>query len=163
MTESIVRRAEPRDEDQLMHLCRLLYGENALFEMDDELVRHTLYRAFAKHDGIIGVVDGPDGLQGAIYLLISRFWYSRQHHLEELFNFVHPDCRRSGHAKALIGYAKVVSDELHIPLNIGVISNERTEAKVRLYQRQLGAPAGAFFFYNGQFADGPAAALSAAQ
>ena len=31
---------------------------------------------------------------------------------------------------------------------IGVLSNHRTEAKVRLYERQFGKPSGAFFLYN---------------
>lgn len=131
-----------------------------MFEMDDNLVHDMLWRAFRKDDGIIGVI-GPEGaLEGSIFLLISRFWYSRQKHLEELWTFVHPDHRKSAHAKTLIGFAKQCSDQMAVPLNIGVLSNERTEAKLRLYERQLGKPSGAFFFFNGQFAGGPAAALS---
>ena len=41
-----------------------------------------------------------------------------------------------------------IDDDLGIPLIIGVLSNQRTEAKIRLYERQFGAPAGAFFLYN---------------
>jgi hypothetical protein len=35
-----------------------------------------------------------------------------------------------------------------IPLAIGVMSNTRTEAKIRLYERVFGAPAGVYFLYN---------------
>lgn len=156
--ESVVRRAVQQDEPEIMKLCRMLHQENAAFTMEDELVRDMLYRDFNRADGVVGVIGDPGSeLQGAICLLISRFWYSWERHLEELFSFVHPDHRKSGNAKALIGYAKKCSDELQIPLNIGIFSNARTEAKVRLYQRQLGKPAGAFFFYNGKFAGGPSA------
>jgi hypothetical protein len=35
-----------------------------------------------------------------------------------------------------------------MPLLIGVLSNSRTEAKIRLYKRHFGEPAGAYFLYN---------------
>lgn len=154
---SEVRLADPRDEDGIMELCHLLHQENGMFQMDDDLVREMLGRAFRKEDGIIGVIGEAGKLEGSIFMLISRFWYSHQKHLEELWTFVHPEHRRSAHAKTLIGFAKRCSDELAIPLNIGVLSTERTQAKLRLYERQLGAPAGAFFFHNSKFAGGPAA------
>lgn len=156
-----VRRALVEDEEGVMELCRNLHQENGLFDMDEPLVRSMLHRAFDRRDGILGVIGPPGGpLEASIYLLISRFWYSYRKHLEELWTFVHPDHRRTPHAKSLINFAKTCSDELQIPLNIGILSNERTEAKVRLYERQIGKPAGAFFFYNAQFAGGPAATLS---
>lgn len=161
MELSNVRMAVPADANGMMGLCHLLHSENALFPVDDDLLRITLGRALCHHDGILGVI-GPEGgeLEGAIYLLISRFWYSRHHHLEELFSYVHPEHRKSPHAKSLINFAKQCSDTLSLPLNIGVLSDERMEAKVRLYQRQLGKPRGAFFFWNEKFAGGPAALTS---
>ena len=41
-----------------------------------------------------------------------------------------------------------VSEKLGIPLAIGVLSSSRTEAKIRLYERVFGAPAGVYFLYN---------------
>jgi hypothetical protein len=35
-----------------------------------------------------------------------------------------------------------------MPLMIGVMSNSRTDAKVKLYERQFGNPAGSFFLYG---------------
>jgi len=143
---SIVRLARPEDEASLMEMCRLLHQENGVFSMDDDLVLAVLRRAFERQGVIIGVIGPEHALEGVICLVIGSFWYSRQPHLEELFNFVHPEHRRSDHAKALIEFAKQCSSE-SAPLVIGVISNERTEAKVRLYERRLGKPAGAFFLY----------------
>lgn len=139
-----------------MELCRLLYSENAIFKIDDDKVRNFLQRGINQHGATIGVIGCPDHIEGAIYLYIGEFWYSTERHLEEFFNYVRPEHRRSDHAKKLIEFAKNLSNAT-LPLVIGVLSNERTEAKVRLYERQLGKSAGAFFVFNRDHAGGPAA------
>ena len=45
-------------------------------------------------------------------------------------------------------FAQRCSDEIKVPLVIGVLTNNRMEGKVRLYRRQMGVPAGAFFVYG---------------
>lgn len=145
-SESIVRLASAADEAGIFQLCKLLHKENGLFPMDDDLVEETIRNGIDQNGGVIGVIGPSGALEGIIYLSISHFWYSRKPHLEELFNFVHPDFRRSEHAKALIDFAKSCTSG-NIRLVIGVVSNERTVAKVRLYERRLGKPAGAFFVY----------------
>lgn len=145
---SRVRKATAADEPDLMHLCRELQSENALMPMNQDRVLQYLRRAFNSEGAICGVIGDVGRIEGAIYLVIGNFWYSDQWHLEEFFNFVRPQYRRSNNAKDLIGFAKRCSDEIGIPLVIGIISNERTEAKVRLYERQLAKPSGAFFVHN---------------
>lgn len=146
-SSSVVRLATHQDEEAIFELCKNLHAENGLFPMDDELVRETITKGMDKKGGILGVI-GPVGgpLEGMIYMLISNFWYSRKPHLEELFSYVPPEYRKSNHAKALIEFAKKCAND-DIRLVIGVVSNTRTEAKVRLYERRLGKPAGAFFVY----------------
>lgn len=144
-----VRLATREDEEDLMNLCRELWEENGMFSMSDDLVRMMLHRAFSKQGGIIGVIGEKGKLEGCISIILGTLWYSTEWHLEELFNYVRPQFRKSDRAKQLIQFAKKMSDEVGIPLIIGVISNERTEAKVRLYERQLHKPAGAFFVYKG--------------
>lgn len=146
---SVVRLATEEDKDQLMHLGRMLHEENGLFPMDEQMCFETMYRALNKKGGVIGVIGPSHSLEGVICLEINNFWYSRIPHLVELFNFVHPDHRRSNHAKALINFAKQCATQ-DLKLLIGIISNEKTQAKVRLYERQLGKPAGAFFVYPPQ-------------
>ena len=143
-----VRHAHPDDEEELMRLCRSLHDENAFLPMSEEKVRGMIHRAFNRRGGIIGVVGTHDRIEGAICLTISTMWYAEQWVLEELFNFVHPEFRRSTNAKDLIAFAKMASDELHLPLLIGIVSNLRTAAKVRMYRNQLGEPAGAFFLHG---------------
>ena len=151
---SAVRTAVPADEAGIMSLCRLLHEENGPFPLDEAKVSFMLRRAWAK-DHVLVLVIGPVGAPVACLALhVGDVWYSSSVLLEEIFNFVHPDHRRSSHARTLIEAAKAVSDDMRLPLMIGVISNERTEAKVRLYRRLL-TPSGAFFLHNGSLARGP--------
>lgn len=145
---SPVRRATPADEPELMEMCRELHAENGLFTMNEAKVREMLEKAFNQQGALIGAL-GPTGhIEGAIFMLISAFWYTHDYCLEELFSYVRPEYRRSTNAKDLINFGKRCSDELGIPLVIGVISNERTKAKVGLYQRQLADPVGAYFVHR---------------
>lgn len=143
-----VRKATPADEPELLELCRSLHEENAMFNMDESKVKDMLARAFDGRGAVIGAI-GPTGkIEGAIYMLISQFWYTQQWCLEELFSYVRPEYRRSDNAKSLIAFGKRCAVELNIPLVIGVVSNIRTKAKVGLYARQLSEPVGAYFAYN---------------
>lgn len=145
---SPVRRADRRDEAELLAICHEVHEEIGLFPMDDARVREHLEKAFTRNGAIIGVIGPPGKLEGAIYLMISDFWYTDHWHLGELFNFVRAPYRKSDNAKNLIQFAKRCADELALPAIIGIISTERTMPKVRLYQRQLGTAAGAFFVYQ---------------
>ncbi len=148
LTTSPVRKAKRIDEPELMEMCRQLHQENAMFAMNEDKVRDMLRRAFDGEGGIIGALGPTGGIQGAIYLLITSFWYSNDFCLEELYSFVLPAYRKSNNAKELVGFAKKCSTELGLPLVIGVVSNIRTQAKVALYRRQLAEPVGAYFAYN---------------
>lgn len=151
-----VRLAVQSDEEDIMALCRLLHEENGLWIMNETKVRQMLRKAWRKEFAVIGIVGKPGALEGVIFLTLDQPWYSDEWMLEEMFNFVHPAHRKSGHAKRLVEFAKQTSEGLGVPLMIGIISNERTDAKVRLYQRQLGAPAGAFFVFGRKTGNIPA-------
>ena len=151
---SSVRLATRADEPAVLELARLLHAEIGMFPLDIERVRATLSHAFDRNGAILGVIDAPGepneppSLAGMILVFISNYWYSGSFHLEEYFNFVHPDHRCSDYAERLITFAREAADALGCPLLIGVMTTERMEAKVRLYRRILGTPAGAFFLYN---------------
>ncbi len=140
-----VRIAIQNDEAQLMELCRELHKDNGIFSMDDGLVREALYRSFDRKGGVIGIVDGDGEIAGAICMWLGHFWYSRDTHLEEVFNFIRPKYRKSNYARELLDFAKTCQKTLGVPLFTGIVTNKRTEAKVMLYRKKLGAPAGAFF------------------
>ena len=90
-------------------------------------------------------------IEGGILLRVTTMWYSDDHALEEKGIFIHPDYRsaKGGRARRMCEFAKRTAEQLGLPLLIGVLSNNRTEAKIRMYERQFGKPAGAFFLYGG--------------
>ena len=145
-----VRTAEPDDEDSIIKLAHIVGVENGLFEMNEEKVRGLVRPLLYLGGGIIGVIGSKNHLEGGIILRVSQNWYSDVSFLEEMCVFVHPDYRaaKGGRARKLVEFAKKVSEKLEMPLMIGVLSNSRTDAKTRLYERQFGSPAGSFFLYG---------------
>lgn len=143
-----VKIAAPEDEEEIMELCRQLHEENAMFAMNDAKVRAMLRRAFDRQGGILGKI-GETSIEGVVYLSMGTAWYSDDPYLEEVFLYVRPECRRSKNAIMLMQFAKWCADSANISLLIGVLSTQRTQGKVRLYQREFSQPAGNFFLYNG--------------
>lgn len=146
---SVVRLATVDDAPGVLKFCHMMHEEHGFASMNEHKVMMMIARGVCQEGAIIGVIgEDPNNLEGVIALVLDELWYTDDPHLSELYNFVHPDHRKSGHAKALIEFAKKCSRDLEIPLIIGVFSNHRTEAKVRLYRRQFTGPAGAFFIYG---------------
>lgn len=152
MTES-VRIANQSDEDEIMKLLGIMHAEGGILPLDEMEARNTFCLAFNRQGGILGVIGEPGDIKAMIFLLISKFWYTKNKHLEELFNFVRPDVRKSkeNYAPRLIDFAKECASEIGIPLTIGILTNQRMEGKVRLYRRSLGVPAGAWFVFNSKW------------
>lgn len=148
--EIYVRVAEPEDEAGILELARLVHNENGLFDLNENKVVAMLRPALYRIRGICGVIGEQDKLTGVILLRLSSYWYSDTEFLEEMCVFVHPDYRNAtgGRASKLIEFAKKASDSLGMPLMIGVLSNDRTDAKIALYERHFGPQAGAFFLYG---------------
>jgi hypothetical protein len=155
MTPSIVRIAKPWDAPEIWRLFLQVHRENGLFTLAPQKV--TLLMDRALHPELIpptdtgpraqiGVIGVPSKLEAVCFILISSFWYSEDLHLEELLVYVDPECRASNHAKSCVTWMKSLADSLNIPLLTGIISKERTAAKIRLYDRML-PRIGAFYFY----------------
>jgi GNAT superfamily N-acetyltransferase len=165
---SIVRVAKPADHMEIWRLFLQGHRENGQFNLAPEKVEYFLSRALHPDlipdwdtgpRGAIGVIGDVGHLEALVFVTIGSYWYSHDRHLEEFLVFVDPECRASGHARALIEWMKLQSDKTGLPLVTGVISNERTEAKVRLYRRLL-PPVGAFFLYGGKGAVSSSAAFA---
>jgi hypothetical protein len=142
-----VRKAVISDRNAILDLCRLNHEENGQFSLAMPKVEVMIDRAFNNGGAIIGVT-GSEHVDGFILLLISQFWYTNDYCLEEVMNFVRPEARRSTHAKDMVRFGVRCSDEIGIPLVIGVVANERTKAKMELYRRQLGDPVGGYFLHR---------------
>jgi hypothetical protein len=155
--ELVVRLATPEDEEALLDLAIRAWHENGIMDVNPEKMRGMIRPALYLWQGMCGVIGEPgQPIEGAVLLRFSQMWYSDSWMLEEKAVFVNPDFRKkvgrsnpsAGHARRLVEFSKQVADSLNVPLIIGVLSNTRTKAKVRLYERQFGEPAGAFFLYG---------------
>lgn len=154
---SVVRPATANDFVGIWKLLRLAHKEGGIFPESVKKVEWILDRVLHPEEippddtllrGFAGVI-GPEGgeLEGLILMAITAYWYTDDLHLEEFSTFVHPDHRKTKHAHALLNYSKRLSDMLEIPLLIGIVSNKRTESKIRLYRKHF-AEVGSFFLYN---------------
>lgn len=143
-----VRRALPVDEQRVYDHLMILHSENGLAPVDENKVWTEIRQATHGDGGIIGLIEGPKGIEGSIGLKLSSFWYTSQIHWEERWVYVCADYRRTTHAKRLIGFAKWCADEMTkhagVPVNlyVGIMTFKALEPKMRLYQRsfqQIGA------------------------
>jgi len=152
MSEIFVRRGVVEDFNELMRLTMDATRENAFVQPDEMMLAEHMYAALINNMGVAGVIGGGPGepLEAAIVLRIGPVWYSKEPILEEKAIYVAPEFRsaKGGRARKLAEWAKSISENLGIPLSIGVLSNTRTEAKNRLYERVFGAPAGGYFLDN---------------
>jgi hypothetical protein len=152
MSEELkIRIGTPQDVDELMALSMAACDENGFVNPNPVKILKELWPALNLEEGLVGVIGKEDGIiEGGILLRVGTMWYSDQKVLEERAIFIHPEYRsaKGGRARKLCEFSKQVADSLGIPLIIGVLSNDRTEAKVRLYERQFGRPNGAFFLYG---------------
>ena len=146
-----VRTGRPSDIDGLMHIALMACEENAVTAADPHKLLRDIWPALNLDHGIVGII-GDDPIEAAILLKTEPFWYAPDDQLclLERAIFVHPEYRsaKGGRARLLCEWAKNASKELEMPLIIGVLSSERTEAKMRLYMRQFGEPAGMYFIYG---------------
>lgn len=151
MDDLRIRTGVPEDIDELMALSMSACDENGFLNPSPERLLEEIYPALLQMDGIVGVIGKPHGIiEGAVLLRIETTWYSSDRCVGERAIFIHPDYRaaKGGRARRLCEFSKAVADGLGLPLLIGVLSNSRTQGKVRMYQRVFGEPSGAFFLHN---------------
>ena len=146
-----MRIGTPDDVDGVMELALSACDENGFVSPNPEKLLQQIWPALNLDQGLLGIIGNTgEKLQGAVLLRVGSMWYSDDEVLEEKAIFIDPRYRsaKGGRARRLCEFSKHVADNLGIPLIIGVLSNHRTEAKVRLYERQFGKPSGAFFLYG---------------
>ena len=153
-----IRLGTPSDEAQMLELALKAWEENGIKNVNPEKMLGMIKPALYLWQGLVGIIGEPNGrIEAAILLRMSQMWYSDDWMIEEKSIFVDPEFRSKkrrsthnavGHARVLCDFSKRVANELNLPLLIGVLSTQRTEAKIRLYEHHFGAPAGAFFLYN---------------
>ena len=153
-----VRVGTVEDMDAMMELAMQANEENGIIRADYAKMATDMWCGLTQDHGIVGIIGGPGNIiEGAVLLRLGTMWYSDEPVVEEKAVFIRPEYRsaRGGRARRLCEFSKQVADSLGMPLIIGVLSNQRTEAKIRLYRRQFGEPAGAFFLYGAKTGAAP--------
>ena len=146
-----IRLAGPQDMDEIMAIAMMACDENGFMNPNPAKLAAEIWPALHQDHGLCAVIGKPNGMiEGLVLLRIGNMWYSDSRVVEEKAIFIHPEYRsaKGGRASKLCEFSKKVADTLGIPLIIGVLSNHRTSAKVRMYERQFGPPSGAFFLYG---------------
>lgn len=146
-----IRLGTPDDLDEVMAAAMMAVQEIGLVKPDPMKLLAEVWPSLHLNGGMVGLIGKPGGKpEGGVMLRISKMFYSDQEVLEERVVFVLPEYRakKGGRASKLVEFSKKTAEELGIPLLIGVMSTVRTEAKVRMYERQFGKPTGAVFLYN---------------
>ena len=149
--ELTVRVGTPEDLDAFMECALMGHEENAFLVANPVKMVMDVWPALNQDHGIVGIIGEPgEPIEAAVLLRLGTMWYSDNPVVEEKAIFVRPEFRsaKGGRARKLCEFSKKVADSLGMPLIIGVLSNHRTEAKIRLYRRQFGEPAVAFFLYG---------------
>ena len=151
---SVVRVAKPEDHTEIWRLFLQGHRENGLFPLAAEKVDWFINRAIHPEmipdwdngiRGVIGVIGPVGGLEGLVFLVLAEYWYTLHKHIEEFLVLTDPECRKSGHANAMHEWMKHQVEMTNLPLVTGIMSNTRTAAKCRLYQRKF-TKIGEFFY-----------------
>lgn len=132
-----VRLATGADVKDVFDTLMLQYAEVGLSTLNKEKVLTKVAMLAHKDGGVIGIIRGPDRIEGTIGLEVGPFWYADDPNLTETWHFVHADHRRSTHARHLIDFACWFADELKLPLFMSIVNAHRLQSKERLYSRRL--------------------------
>ena len=153
-----VRLANPEDEEKIRVLLDQLEIDNGFgISVSDSKVREQIRVGTEKRGGIIGVIDGPDGvILGSIGIFLTSWWYSDEVYLGELWLFVDPDYRSNHYEKDLFQFAHWCRESLSVgsdkPLALvtSVSSPARLDSKIRLWRRHAGKMIGGIFAVTGE-------------
>src|SRR5882757_6116638 len=86
-----VRISRPDEADKIFSSLMLLAEENALAPVNEARVRAMIERCSGPkkdsdevRDGVIGIVDAPDGrIAASIGIIMMQWWYTNAWHCEE--------------------------------------------------------------------------------
>ena len=155
------RLAEIEDRSAILEHAHMIHEEIGLFPLEEAKLLELIDGYYSKKAWISIAVVGDGRVEGSICTSVSTTYYTNAQHVAEMWNYVHPDYRRSRNAEALIHFGFDLSKKLsakmgqRLPFIAGILTNKNTAAKVRLYKRMFGAPVGAYFVYNSDWDIGP--------
>jgi hypothetical protein len=130
-----IRIATATDTAAVMDLLRLMHAEIGRAPFSEKAVTRTIEACLDR--GVIGLAVEDDKPVGAMGLVVEQPWYSEDLWLFERFTFVHPEHRRSRHARALLAFAGSAAAQAKMPILLGVFGDHRVVGKARLFGRHF--------------------------
>lgn len=142
-----LRFATRSDVPRVMELLFAMHAETPHAPLSVERTRTMLGHVMANGQVAVTLDGGvPVSTMG---LLVEPPWFSDQAWVRDMWLFVHPEHRRTPHARALLRCARRFATALGAPLVMEVAGGpaagtaRRVAAKARLYRRELGEATGA--------------------
>ena len=147
-----VRFATHADEAEIFSLLMMMHAEMEFFNVNQAKVVDCIQDATYRRGAIIYVIEDKGRVIATLGMVFATEWYSDDEFLAERWNFVHPDFRKTDCARKLLEQAKWTHERLKIlgnvvPVQVGINSFDRTEAKIRMYGRHMPC-VGAYFIYG---------------
>lgn len=130
-----IRPATQDEAGAIMGLLRVMHAEVGMLPLSEDRTRETVNRCLTL--GAVLVAEHEGDLVATMGLAPGQWWYSDAKHLSEIWTFVHPQHRRSTHARDMLIFADAMAKDLDVPFFAGVTSSVQTEGKCRLYRRIL--------------------------
>lgn len=145
-----VRAADESDAQALKDFLMPLYAENALQRVSEPKIDALIVRGVLRQNAIVGIIEGEDGIQASIGLMLEELDYTDDQHVAIKWHFVAPRHRKENYGHRLMQFAawtyeglQAMADE-PIPLIGHILTSEDLLPKIRLFQRSL-PQVGAYF------------------
>jgi len=140
--------------DDLERVSRWIGADNSILPVNypralAEIQQDVLRQGQATGRAVVGVVGQPGNIKGMIILGVQVEDVTGKCSLVERFIAVPEGQDTYGASDKLMRFAQWASTTLNLPLDIGVSSRKKPEAKIRLYRRRFGEPRKLFFFHKG--------------
>ena len=132
----LVGEQPPEVMAEVRELLGMQWREIGKGTVNEVKVQQTL-QAMLTTGAIIGAVE-DDRLVGVMGMMVTPLsWYSDDPILSEQFFFVHPDYRKSPHAKNMIKASKLAAAQVKLPLRSVVFTSKDTDRKVKFFSRHF--------------------------
>jgi hypothetical protein len=143
-----VRMAQVGDEPALWNLFVKGHAENGFGEPDKDHVMKVFERACRGDGVVIAVIDGEEGIIGAIGFTPEKAWSAnadpKNYYNVNLLFYVDSDHRHPKHARALVKFGEWWSQETGLPTMLGLQPKTDFERKKKFFDR-FGPQIGAFY------------------
>lgn len=143
-----VRIADVSDYALVMDFCAMLNIENASAKLDVSRLQEVVSLGLQHKNGVIAIVMDDNGAPvGCVCLALDQWDYSLSWHYTEMWVFIHPNHRKSHYAQDVLNFCKWWAEQSGLPVTVGIMSRDRTKAKMRFYAQKM-KPLEVFFWHD---------------